>query len=280
MVTVKIWGSRGSIPSPGAEKNKYGGNTSCVELTYKDSCIILDGGSGIQKLGNEIGNKYKTINILLTHLHLDHIIGLGFFAPLYNPKMKIKIWGPAAVNESLTHRLRRYFSPPIFPVRLNELPAEVDIIEINDTKFNIDDFEVTAEYICHPGPTIGYRLKAGNAVIAYIPDHEPALASANFPYDPEWTSGFNIAQHADILIHDAQFKNNEYQSRLGWGHSSMKDALEFGKLAGVKKMIFFHHDPTHTDEELQQLFANTIQYHNTDFEVELGEEGKSYILET
>jgi len=277
-MNIKIWGCRGSLPAPGPEKNIYGGNTSCVEITHENNCIILDGGSGIQRLGESLPKEITHIDILLTHLHMDHIMGLGFFLPLYNPDMNITIWGPTASNESLKSRLRRYFSPPIFPVRLTELPCQPEIKEINHSFFTIGDFKITTEYVCHPGPTIGFRLEKENKVVTYIPDHEPALGSADFPNNPEWTSGYNIACNADILIHDAQYKNDEYKNRVGWGHCSMKDAIDFGILSGVKKMLLFHHDPAHTDEQLQQLFAESMQNRTLNFEVELAAEGKSFKL--
>ncbi len=279
-MNIKLWGCRGSLPTPGPEKNIYGGNTACIEVVEGDTYVILDGGSGIQRLGQGLSKDVRIIHILLTHLHLDHIIGLGFFSALYNPAITVHIWGPVASHESLKQRLRRYFSPPIFPVRLSELPAKVEIHDIVDNEFAIGNLKLTAEYICHPGPTVGYRLQCGKAVVAYIPDHEPALASACYPCEPDWTSGYNLAKDAGILIHDAQYKIDEYENHLGWGHSSMKDALEFGILTSVKKLLFFHHDPYHSDEQLQQLFTETLRDRQLDFEVELAQEGKLYTLQT
>jgi phosphoribosyl 1,2-cyclic phosphodiesterase len=265
-MNITIWGCRGSLPSPGVEKNEFGGNTSCVQVMHEDTCLILDGGSGIQRLGTGLSSSITQLDILLTHLHLDHIMGLGFFQPFYNPNMTVNIWGPSGSGESLEHRLRRYFSPPIFPVRLKELPCKLNIYEINHSFLNIGPFKVFSDYVCHPGPTVGYRVECGKAVLAYIPDHEPALGSTNFPNEPDWTSGYTIAQGADLLLHDAQYKNDEYQYRVGWGHSSMKDALDFAEMAKVKKMLFFHHDPLHTDVQLKHLFAESIKGRHLSFE--------------
>lgn len=276
-MNIKIWGCRGSLPSPGPEKNIYGGNTSCVQISHKDHCIILDGGSGIQRLGASLDPGIRHIDILLTHLHLDHIMGLGFFLPIYSKHISVNLYGPAS-SESLTNRLRRYFSPPLFPVRLNELPSQPSIIEIGQSSFSIGDIKITSEYVCHPGPTVGYRLEIGKAVIAYMPDHEPALGSAEFPHNAEWTSGYNIARKADILLHDAQYSTKSYQNSVGWGHSSMEDAIGFARLAEVKKLVLFHHEPMHTDEQLAGLFAEVVKNRSFPFEVELGEEGKSYSI--
>ncbi|MCB9251900.1 MAG: MBL fold metallo-hydrolase [Flavobacteriales bacterium] len=275
---IRIWGCRGSLPSPGPEKNIFGGNTSCVQITHNKTCIILDGGSGIQRLGIGIDQSITKIDILLTHLHIDHIMGLGFFQPFYNPNITINIWGPSASKEGLQQRLRRYFSPPIFPVQLKELPSKPNIIEINSSQFEIDDFKITSEYVCHPGPTVGYRLQLGDTVFTYIPDHEPALGASDYPNNPEWTSGYSLAKDADLLIHDAQYKTSEYTSRVGWGHSSFADAVKFAELTKVKKMLLFHHDPLHTDETLKELFAEIYRDQHQKLELELAQEGNIYFL--
>ena len=274
---IKIWGCRGSIPSPGAEKNIYGGNTSCVQIIHDNTCIILDGGSGIQQLGASLDPEITEINLLLTHLHIDHIIGLGFFRPLYNPKMKINIWGPSASKETLARRLSRYFSPPIFPVRLNELAAEININEINQSSFEIGEFKIYSEYVCHPGPTIGYRIELNGTTVTYLPDHELVLGSSEFPNNPEWTSGYSLAQNADILLHDGQYHAADTDEKAGWGHSSMTDAIKFGKLAGVKKILLFHHDPLNSDVKLDELFNEAVTENPQSFAMELAKEGQTYV---
>jgi ribonuclease BN (tRNA processing enzyme) len=275
---ITIWGCRGSLPSPGPENENFGGNTSCVEISHGDTFLILDGGSGIRRLGYIMDPKIKKIDILLTHLHSDHLIGLGFFLPLYNPHLTVNIWGPKGSFESLTERLRRYFSPPLFPVRLMELPCKLNVLEINERVFNIGGLKISNDYVCHPGPTLGFRVESDKAVFAYIPDHEPALGSVDFPNNPEWTSGYWIAEGADILLHDAQYKNDEYKQRIGWGHCSMADALKFAELAKVKKMLFFHHDPSHSDEQLRKLFDGSIKDKKFSFETGICAEGDTYNL--
>ena len=264
------------MPSPGFEKNKYGGNTSCVQIEHNDTCLILDGGSGIQKLGKTLNPEISEINILLTHLHIDHIMGLGYFDPFYNPNCIINIWGPSGASESLLVRLRRYFSPPFFPVRLNELPAKINIKEIDNSIFQIDDFTIQSEYLCHPGATVGYRCELDGSIISYIPDYEPALGSSEFPNSSEWCSGYNISKEADLMFHDSQYNPDEYKRRIGWGHSSIDDAIDFATLSRVKKMVLFHHDPVNTDAQLETMVNNCLNGKNIDFDLVIGKENDTF----
>lgn len=275
---ITIWGTRGSLPSPSPENNYFGGNTSCVQVTDGDAFLILDAGSGIRRLGDVFPKEVSRIDILLTHLHMDHIMGLGFFLPLYNPNMEVNIYGPTSTKESLLTRLQRYLSPPLFPIRLQDLPCQPNIKEIDHSELTIGPLKITSAYVCHPGPTIGYRIDNGHSVLTYMPDHEPALGSAHFPQEPEWTSGYELARGADLLLHDAQYTTEEYQPRVGWGHSSMEDALKFAELAAVKKMLLFHHDPSHSDAHLRHLMHKTLQNKSLSFDVDIAAEGDEFVL--
>ncbi|TNE62318.1 MAG: MBL fold metallo-hydrolase [Bacteroidetes bacterium] len=275
---ITIWGTRGSLPAPSPENNQYGGNTSCVQVTYKDTMLILDAGSGIRRLGSDFPPDLRRIDILLTHLHMDHIMGLGFFLPLYNPALEINIWGPTSTREPLINRLQRYLSPPLFPIRLQDLPSQPNIIELNHSSFSIGSLQIQSAYVCHPGPTVGYRIESPDAVLTYIPDHEPALGAANFPNEPEWTSGYELAKDADLLLHDAQYTPDEYTPRVGWGHSSIEDALRFAEMAAVKRLLFFHHDPSHTDEYLHHLMERALHNKTYAFKTGIAAEGDSIVL--
>lgn len=276
---VTLWGTRGSLPSPGPETQIYGGNTSCVTVECADALVVLDAGSGIRRLGNDpLVKKHPVIHILLTHLHMDHILGLGFFAPLYNPKQEVHIWGPASFNSSLIERLNRYLSPPLFPVNIRELPAKVIFHEVTHGYFNIGSFKIYSNYVCHPGPTLGYRLECEQTAFAYIPDHEPALGLRDFPTDPEWTSGYDIAKDVDLLIHDAQYSDESYNLTIGWGHSTFAHAILFAKIAKAKQLLFFHHDPNHSDEELERLAQQSLD--KFPFNALIGKEGSVFELNT
>lgn len=279
MIQVTLWGTRGSLASPGAETARYGGNTACVEVRGADDAVlVLDAGTGIRRLGAALPASLRRVDLLLTHLHMDHIQGLGFFAPLHNPTVEVHVWGPASTTMSLRTRLMRYLSPPLFPVHLRDLPCNLVLHEVPCGDFTIGDFQISSALVCHPGPTVGYRIATARAVLAYLPDHEPALGAPNFPQNAGWTSGHAVAAGVDLLIHDAQYNNDEYADHIGWGHSSVQHALAFAALAGVKHLVPFHHDPAHTDEYLDRLITAATATAKPSFGVTPGTEGATFEL--
>ena len=249
---VRFWGVRGSLPSAGPETARYGGNTACVEVNSSAGhVLILDAGSGIRRIGPSTST--HRIDILLTHLHMDHIQGLGFFGPLFQPDRPVHIWGPPSTSADLRSRLGRYLSPPLFPVRLRDL-LSVTLHDAPREPTEIGPFLVSSALVIHPGPTVGYRIVESGAILTYIPDHEPALGARRFPDSPRWTSGFALAEDADVLIHDAQYTEDEYATRVGWGHSTMAHALGVARSAGSRTVVPFHHDPAHDDDVLDAFF--------------------------
>src|SRR5262249_24832977 len=159
----------------------------------------------IRRLGSILLGGVRRIDLLLTHLHMDHVQGLGFFAPLYDCKTEIHIWGPASDRQSLETRLGRCLSPPVLPLGLKELPCKPQLHEVGAGDFQIGEFRLTSAFVCHPGPTVGYRISNAGTSLAYLPDHEPALGLREFPLAREWTSGYRLAAGVDLLIHDAQY---------------------------------------------------------------------------
>src|SRR3954447_738755 len=252
-VKLKVWGARGSVPAPGPQMNRYGGNTSCVQLTLAGGeVLILDAGTGIRNLGVDL-TPGKRIHILLTHLHLDHIQGLMFFPPCFRPDSEITIWGPSSPEASLEDRIARYISAPLSPVEVRELPCSVSFRDTPVSEWEIGGAKIRAEAITHRGPTLGYRVSDGDTTIAYIPDHEPGLGAPLAGLEPEWISGFDLARGADLLIHDCQYTDQEYPDHVGWGHSALSDALTFARRVEAKRLMLFHHDPLHSDDFLDRF---------------------------
>src|ERR671932_293375 len=247
---VTFWGTRGSLASPGPETARYGGNTACVSVDGGDGAVlVLDAGTGIRRLSAALPANLTRVDILLTHLHMDHIQGLGFFGPLRNSQAEVHIWGPASTALSLHRRLSRYLSPPLFPVHLRDLPCRLVLHEVAGGTFDIGPFRVSSSFVCHPDPTSG-----------------------------DWTSGYTLAAGADLLIHDAQYTPEEYAERVGWGHSSMQDAVAFAACAGVKHLVPFHHDPDHSDEQLDRLMEALVRSTQPPFAITAAMEGTTFSL--
>jgi phosphoribosyl 1,2-cyclic phosphodiesterase len=257
-MNVKIWGSRGSIPAPGPETARYGGNTSCVQVTLDDGrLLVLDAGTGIRGLGMALATATEPIrvDILLTHLHLDHIQGLMFFAPCFRADSEVTIWGPASPEASLEDRIARYISAPLTPIEVRELPCGMSFRDAPTTEWEIGPALIHAATVTHRGPTLGYRICEHGRSVCYIPDHELGLAGPLAELEPEWISGFDLARDASLLLHDCQYTDAEYAEHLGWGHCSLSDALTFASRTGAETTMLFHHDPLHSDAMLDEMLA-------------------------
>jgi len=276
-LNVTLWGTRGSLATPGYLTERYGGNTACVEVRGSNGgLLVLDAGTGIRPLGMSVGPETTRVDIMLTHLHMDHIQGLGFFEPLYTPGLEVHVWGPPSTTLHLRERLARYLSPPLFPVRIRDLPCSLTLHDVPLGAFEIDDFVLRADLVCHPDPTVGYRISNGGVAMAYLADHEPALGAQRFPEEPDWTSGFALAEGVDLLIHDSQYTDDEYRSHAGWGHSSITHTLAFAEMAGVARLVTFHHDPSHDDSTLDALLDDIRAAGPRPFEVIGGTESASF----
>jgi phosphoribosyl 1,2-cyclic phosphodiesterase len=226
---------------------RYGGNTSSVELrTSTGRLVVLDAGTGIRPLGLSLRELPDRIDLLLTHLHLDHVEGLGFFGPLFAPDLPITIWGPPQEGSSLAERIAGYLSPPFFPRSFDELPSKIEFVELGEETWQLDGLKVTSSRVTHPGTTLGYRLEEEGRTFTYIPDNELGLKA---------DSGAELAEGVDVLFHDAQYLNEEYPQHIGWGHSAIGHAVEFAHKAEVTKLVLFHHDPYHSDDDLELVLG-------------------------
>jgi phosphoribosyl 1,2-cyclic phosphodiesterase len=251
---LTIWGCRGSVPTPGPGTVTYGGNTSCVEVALDDeTALVLDAGTGIRALGTSLlARGTRRIHLFLTHLHFDHLEGLRFFAPLWDETVTVEIYGPRSPVSSLRDRILRAFSPPLFPLDFRDVPAHIVFHDLPGEPWRTHDLTVSADLVMHPGPTVGLRLETERSVVAYLPDHEPALAGID-GRTSDWISAGGLARGADVVLHDAQYFEDEYVTRIGWGHSSVDQAVAFCERVGARRLVLFHHDPSHSDHELERL---------------------------
>jgi phosphoribosyl 1,2-cyclic phosphodiesterase len=236
---------------------RYGGNTSCVQVEPSDGrMLVIDAGTGIRNFGVSLaGDHPPRVDILLTHLHLDHIEGLGFFGPIWDRNCEVHIWGPPSPTHSLRDRVATYFSPPLFPVHIDELPSHLEFHDVPESEWQLGAVSIRGDLVKHPGPTLGYRLDDGGKVLTYISDHEPALGVDLEKVPPDWISGYSLADRADVLLHDAQYTEEEYPKRVGWGHSSIAHTVTFAMIAKVQRLFLFHHDPLHADAQLEAMLT-------------------------
>jgi phosphoribosyl 1,2-cyclic phosphodiesterase len=259
---IEFWGVRGSLATPSRDTLDYGGNTACVHVELPDAHLVLDAGTGIRPLGARLAADSadrRPIHILLTHLHLDHIQGLLFFAPLFDPAREVVISGPADHRADLERRLGQYLSAPLSPVEIHELPAQVRFDEHGRESWEVAGARISAEHILHRGPTLGLRVDADHGCFAYLPDHEPALSGDLAQTDLDLLSGSGLVAGVDLLIHDGQYTSDEYRVTRGWGHSTLPDAVTYAQRADVGRVVLFHHDPAHDDTMLDELEAAAQQ---------------------
>jgi phosphoribosyl 1,2-cyclic phosphodiesterase len=261
--SLRFWGTRGSIPSPGLATARYGGNTPCVELrTAEGWLVILDAGTGIRELGRALmtranGNGVEG-DIFLTHAHWDHIQGIPFFAPLFHRGNHFTIWGSRSLQTSIDRVVRDQMSPVVFPVSFEELQARIDFQELAEERRAGCGYEVAAMAVRHPGGALGYRFTESNRTgggLVYVSDNELS-AAARYDSPREWRDRFvEFVRGAAVLVHDTMYRADEYRNFVGWGHSTYEDAVELALEASVDRLVLFHHHPERTDDEVDRCVA-------------------------
>lgn len=257
---VRFWGTRGSIATPGGATLRYGGNTSCVEVTSDSGVtILIDAGTGASALGRALIEQGRAARgtILISHTHWDHIQGLPFFAPLFIAGNAWNIYGPRTLGQSLKDVLAGQMDYAYFPVTLNAFAADVQFHEVVEGAFAIGDVRVTTQYLNHPALTVGYRLEVDGASVVYASDHEPHSPHAGEGQIKRAESGdmahIEFLRDADLVIHDAQYTASEFPGKLGWGHSSIEYAVDVASAANVRRLALYHHDPARTDDAVDAL---------------------------
>ncbi|PYL61353.1 MAG: hypothetical protein DMF31_02445 [Verrucomicrobia bacterium] len=268
---LKLWGVRGSLPVPGPATVRYGGNTSCVEVRADGEIIVLDAGTGIRGLGlaleKELGPQTIKLTLLITHTHWDHIQGLPFFSPVYNPNNLIRILGYEGARAGFSTILASQMETPFFPVSLRQVPSHLAIEELKEMEFHIGKVKVQAKFANHPGICAGYRLFTSAGSIAYMPDNEPyeslklQVAQKN-GIDGDEARNFagterdkmvEFLRDCDVAILDAQYTDEEYERHVGWGHSPVSSVVLLALDANVKRVLLFHHDPSHDDDMIDRM---------------------------
>ena len=250
---IKFWGSRGSIPTPGPNTVKYGGNTSCVQVdTGNGDLIIIDAGSGIRELGQqlmatEFGKGQGKGHLFLTHTHWDHIQGFPFFVPTFIPGNSFTIYGANRIDTKLDEILSGQMVYPYFPVPIEVMGSDLRFREIQEGSFELEDIQITACRLNHPGGALGYRIEHGGKIFTYSSDTEH-LANGGFD-----SKVLELSKDSDLVIYDSQYTPEEYETKVGWGHSTGQKGAELAQEAGAKRLAMYHHDPSHTDDKMDEI---------------------------
>jgi ribonuclease BN (tRNA processing enzyme)/ActR/RegA family two-component response regulator len=259
---LRFWGTRGSNPVSGAEYLRYGGSTSCLEVRAGDDLIIIDAGTGIRPLGR--GSTLPasdTLHLFFSHTHWDHLTGFPFFEPIYNSDKQIAIWSPIGFEKPTSELFTEMLAYSYFPVRLDDIRSKItfhDLIE--GATIKIGEIEISTHYTFHPGATLCFKIRIANKLFGYVTDNEfltgyhgnPNSVQKEDPILSPYLSLIDFFQGCDFLIHEAQYFPIEYLKKAGWGHSSVSNASLLIKYAHIREWIVTHHDPAHTDSDLQK----------------------------
>ncbi|MFC1838507.1 MBL fold metallo-hydrolase [Thermodesulfobacteriota bacterium] len=252
-MNIKIWGCRGSLPTPGMKTVKYGGNTTCVEVRLADGTIIIfDAGSGIRKLGKELVKEQNIseLYLYLTHPHWDHLMGFPFFAPAYMERFKIHVRGGPKAKQSLREYLSHQMEAPYFPVRFQSMKAEFDFTQSAPKRRTIGRAEIVPIILSHPNGCYGFKIIEEDKIFIFFTDHELGF---KHEWGLDYKKYLDFCKGADLLLHDAQYTDEEYLFSKGWGHSTFNSVTDFSIKAEVKRLGLFHHDPEHDDESMDRF---------------------------
>jgi phosphoribosyl 1,2-cyclic phosphodiesterase len=250
---ISFYGVRGSCPCPAEGNRRYGGNTACVVLTVPgEPPIILDLGTGLRAFGETqpLDGTFQA-TALVTHIHWDHVQGLPFFAPADRLGARFDIFGPAQETGSLSEVFDDFMRPPYFPVHFSELRGDIVFHDVSEDDLSVGNAKVRVRKVPHCGPTVGYRIEWDGATVVYISDHQAPDA-----LDTVSPSVLELADGADLLIHDAQYTAGEFAEKPHWGHCTVGYAVLVAKQAGVKTLALFHHDPAHDDVVVDGLLSD------------------------
>ncbi len=278
---IRIWGCRGSLPTPGQNTLRYGGNTTCIELRLDDgSVVVIDAGTGIRNLGKKLAEEQnlKEIYLLLTHSHWDHLIGFPFFKPAYFDRFTIQVRGGPIAKETLKGYLEHQMEPPYFPARMKAMKAVFDITHGIPVVKRIGSAEVIPVPLSHPNGGFGFKIIENDKIFVFLTDNELEFQHTQ---GKSYTEYVSFCRSADLLIHDAQYTKEQYSIAKTWGHSTFKAAINLAVDAQVKRLLFFHHDPDRTDKELDVIAGQcqkAIQQQKSRLHCTAASEGREIVL--
>lgn len=253
LVNVTFFGVRGSTPCSSDALRRYGGNTSCVSIeSAGHDPIILDLGTGLRFLGETLAKDGSFHgHALVTHLHWDHVQGLPFFVPINRPGASLDVYAPGHDDQAVSEHFGSFMRPPYFPVELGALAGDFRFHDLGDDDLAVGDAKVRARWVPHVGPTLGFRVEIEGVSIAYVPDHQQPMDGSMSVADDV----LELCDGADLLIHDAQYTDEEFAEKTHWGHCTIGYSLRVAREAGVKRLALFHHDPEHHDDMVDDLLA-------------------------
>jgi phosphoribosyl 1,2-cyclic phosphodiesterase len=251
--TIRFWGARGSLPCPGPSTNRYGGNTPCIEVRCGGRLLILDAGTGLRELGESLVADGGTIDadLLLTHCHYDHVIGIPFFAPFYQPQHRFRIWAGNLLPEfRLKDVMQTMMSEPLFPIGIDTFKADIAYRDFRAGEAIApgDGVAISSVALNHPGGATGYRIDFGGRSFSYITDDE-------WQRDDHDRRLIATAKDTDLLVYDTAYTEDEIEAKKGWGHSTWRDGVRFADAARAKTLCLFHHAPEHDDDAMDAILA-------------------------
>lgn len=254
---LKFWGTRGSCPVSGPEYAKFGGNTSCLEIRYGDAHLIIDAGTGIRPLGEELVKNPHPLHLIFSHTHWDHVIGFPFFAPLYSSKTELTIWSDAPLKNNSPQVFEDLMRIELFPIKFDELKAAFKYSKVENKKpIQIGPLKIDFQLMHHPSAAYGFKIETPHQTIGYASDNELFRGHHGDPKDaPEDPELVRFFSGCDLLIHEAQYFPEEYLHKVGWGHSSISNGVALVQKAKIEHWLVVHHDPKHTDGDLRRMAA-------------------------
>lgn len=251
---VTFYGVRGSTPCGCEANRRYGGNTACVVVDVGGEPIILDLGTGLRFFGQtqSLDGTFAA-HALVSHLHWDHVQGLPFFVPIDRPGARLDVYAPAMPDRSVADAFDSFMCPPYFPIRCSDLRGEITFHDVSEGELAVGDAKVKVRSVPHIGPTNGYRVEANGSSVAYLSDHQAPYGLDSVP-----DNALELCDGVDLLVHDAQFVDEEWEQKAHWGHCTVDYALHVAAEAGAKQLALFHHDPEHDDAVVDSLLARAV----------------------